>query len=80
MAVQACGTTRFRSQETSVYAQIHARVCFIENRGREEHYVLVTEWLGQNRRLSKDYGRLPKSTEAFICAAMGRLMARRLAR
>jgi transposase len=22
-------------------------------------------WLGQNRRLSKDYGRLPESGEAF---------------
>jgi putative transposase len=37
-------------------------------------------WLGQNRRLSKDYERLPESSEAFIYAAMSRLMARRLAR
>lgn len=37
-------------------------------------------WLGQNRRLSKDYERLPESSEAFIYAAMTRLMARRLAR
>jgi putative transposase len=37
-------------------------------------------WLGQNRRLSKDYERLPESAEAFIYAAMSRLMARRLAR
>jgi putative transposase len=37
-------------------------------------------WLGQNRRLSKDYERLPESGEAFIYAAMSRLMARRLAR
>jgi putative transposase len=37
-------------------------------------------WLGQNRRLSKDYERLPQSAEAFIYAAMSRLMARRLAR
>ena len=36
-------------------------------------------WLGQNRRLSKDYERLPESSEAFIYAAMSRLMARRLA-
>ena len=37
-------------------------------------------WLGQNRRLSKDYERLPESAEAFIYAAMSRLMVRRLAR
>jgi hypothetical protein len=37
-------------------------------------------WLGQNRRLSKDYERLRESAEAFIYVAMSRLMARRLAR
>jgi putative transposase len=37
-------------------------------------------WLGQNRRMSKDYERLTESSEAFIYAAMSRLMARRLAR
>jgi putative transposase len=37
-------------------------------------------WLGHNRRLSKDYERLPESAEAFIYVAMSRLMARRLAR
>jgi putative transposase len=37
-------------------------------------------WLGQNRRLSKDYERLPETGEAFIYVAMSRLMARRLAR
>ena len=37
-------------------------------------------WLGQNRRMSKDYERLPESSEAFVYAAMIRLMARRLAR
>ena len=37
-------------------------------------------WLGHNRRLSKDYERLPESSEAFIYVAMSRLMARRLAR
>jgi transposase len=36
-------------------------------------------WLGQNRRMSKDYERLCASAEAFIYAAMSRLMARRLA-
>jgi putative transposase len=37
-------------------------------------------WLGQNRRLSKDYERLSATSEAFIYVAMTRLMARRLAR
>ena len=37
-------------------------------------------WLGQQRRMSKDYERLPESGEAFIYVAMSRLMARRLAR
>ena len=37
-------------------------------------------WLSQNRRMSKDYERLPESSEAFVYAAMSRLMARRLAR
>ena len=37
-------------------------------------------WLGQNRRMSKDYERLAESSEAFIYASMSRLMARRLAR
>jgi putative transposase len=36
-------------------------------------------WLGQNRRLSKDYERLCATSEAFIYAAMVRLMVRRLA-
>jgi putative transposase len=37
-------------------------------------------WVGQNRRMSKDYERLPESSEAFIYVAMIRLMVRRLAR
>ena len=37
-------------------------------------------WLGQSRRLSKDYERLQESGEAFIYVAMSRLMVRRLAR
>jgi putative transposase len=35
--------------------------------------------IDQNRRMSKDYERLPESSEAFIYVAMSRLMARRLA-
>jgi transposase len=37
-------------------------------------------WLGQNRRMSKDYERLAETSEAFIYVAMSRLMVRRLAR
>jgi putative transposase len=36
-------------------------------------------WLSQNRRTSKDYERLCATGEAFIYAAMTRLMVRRLA-
>jgi hypothetical protein len=37
-------------------------------------------WVGQNRRMSKDYERLPGTSEAFIYVGMMRLMVRRLAR
>jgi putative transposase len=36
-------------------------------------------WLGQNRRMSKDYERLCETSEAFIHVAMIRLMVRRQA-
>jgi putative transposase len=36
-------------------------------------------WLGQNRRMSKDYERLAATSEAFVYVAMSRLMVRRLA-
>ncbi len=36
-------------------------------------------WLGQNRRLSKDYERLCETSEAMVYAAMSRLMLRQLA-
>jgi putative transposase len=36
-------------------------------------------WLGQNRRLSKDYERATETSEALIYLAMTRLMLRRLA-
>lgn len=35
-------------------------------------------WMGRNRRLSKDYEVLPETEEAFLCAAMVRMMLRRL--
>lgn len=37
-------------------------------------------WMGQNRRMSKDYERVPETSEAFMYVAMTRLMTRRLAR
>jgi putative transposase len=37
-------------------------------------------WIGQNRRMSKDYEKLCATSEAFVYAAMSRLMLRRLAR
>jgi putative transposase len=37
-------------------------------------------WIGHNRRMSKDYERLCATGEAFVYAAMSRLMVRRLAR
>jgi transposase len=37
-------------------------------------------WISHNRRMSKDYERLCSTSEAFIYAAMTRLMLRRLAR
>jgi len=37
-------------------------------------------WLGHNRRMSKDYERLPESSEAFVYVAMSRLMVKRLSR
>jgi putative transposase len=37
-------------------------------------------WIEQNRRMSKDYERLCASGEAFVYAAMIRLMTRRLTR
>ena len=37
-------------------------------------------WLGLQRRLAKDYERLPASSEAFVYIAMTRIMLRRLTR
>jgi putative transposase len=36
-------------------------------------------WLGRNRRLSKDYERLPSTSESLVYIGMIRLMLRRLA-
>ena len=37
-------------------------------------------WISHNRRMAKDYERLCATGEAFVYAAMARLMVRRLAR
>ena len=37
-------------------------------------------WISHNRRMAKDYERLCATAEAFVYAAMTRLMVRRLAR
>jgi putative transposase len=37
-------------------------------------------WLSQSRRMSKNYERLCATSEAFVYAAMTRIMVRRLAR
>jgi putative transposase len=37
-------------------------------------------WIDHNRKMSKDYERLAATSEAFVYAAMSRLMVRRLAR
>jgi transposase len=37
-------------------------------------------WLGQNRRMNKDYERLMATSEVFVYVAMTRLMLKRLAR
>ena len=37
-------------------------------------------WIEQNRRMSKDYEKLSASGEAFVYAAISRLMVRRLIR
>lgn len=34
----------------------------------------IFSWLGQNRRMSKDYERLAATSEAFVYVAMSRLM------
>ncbi|MBA3792127.1 MAG: transposase [Rubrobacter sp.] len=53
----------------------HAKLVFCEQ-SIERSF----SWTGQNRRLSKDYERVPETGEALMYVAMTRLMVRRLAR
>ena len=39
-----------------------------------------SSWIDQNCRLSKDYEKLPATSEAFVYVAMSRLMVKRLVR
>lgn len=64
---------RVTEREPRVAAHAEFVVC-------EQSIERTFSWLGQNRRMSKDYERLPESGEAFIYAAMSRLMVKRLAR
>lgn len=60
----------------------------VERLGDQQGFVLLPKrwivertiaWLNRQRRLSRDYERLPKTSEAFVYVAMIRLMVRRLA-
>ena len=55
----------------NVFRGILPRRCVVER---------TFSWLGQSRRLSKEYERLCETSEAVIYATMRRLMLRRLAR
>jgi transposase len=37
-------------------------------------------WLSRNRRLAKDYERLPETGETFLYMAMSRILIKRLAK
>jgi len=57
-----------------------ARFCgFAEKVGGGKDIRLALAWLGQARRLAKDYERLPERGVAMIHWAMSRIMLRRLA-
>jgi putative transposase len=59
----------------------------VERMGGQSGFVLLPKrwivertiaWLSRQRRLSRDYERLPKTSEAFMYVAMIRLMLKRL--
>ena len=53
----------------------HAELVFCD-----QSFERTFSWLSQNRRMGKDYERLPETAEEKIYGAMIRLMLRRLAR
>jgi putative transposase len=73
---------------TSLFRLHHRLITVLHTRLQQNLEVLprrwVVErtfaWLSQNRRMSKDYERLCVTGEAFVYAAMSRLMVRRLVR
>ena len=79
-----CGAAKPRSDRTRV-PEAKSRTGLMPPQGftvlpRRWVVERTFSWLGQNRRMSKDYERLPESSEAFVYVAMSRLMARRMAR
>ena len=71
-----------------VAQQFHFRLLPVLRSKTQKGFVLLARrwvvertfaWLGLNRRLSKDYQRLPESSVAFTHIAMIRIMVRRLA-
>jgi putative transposase len=63
-------------------------LCIVEKEEGQKGFVVLPRrwvvertfaWLNRSRRLSKDYERLPSTSEAFIYVAMIRLMIRKLA-
>ena len=73
MATRQVWPARVAEREPRLAA--HAELVFCE-----QSIERTFSWLGQNRRMSKDYERLCASAEAFVYAAMIRLMVRRLVR
>ena len=73
LAVRRVWSARVAEQELRLAA--HAEFVFCD-----QSIERTFSWLGQNRRMRKDYERLPETGEAFIYVAMSRLMVKRLAR
>lgn len=61
---------RFASEPTKGFRGVLPRRWCVER---------TFSWLGESRRLSKDYERLPATSEAMIYATMSRIMLKRLA-
>jgi transposase len=73
LAVRRVWSARVAEREPRMAGHAEFVIC-------EQSIERTFSWLSQNRRMSKDYERLCASAEAFIYAAMIRLMVRRLAR
>jgi transposase len=71
-AHQVRATVRVAEREPRMAGHAEFVIC-------EQSIERTFSWIDKNRRMSKDYERLPESAEAFIYVAMSRLMLRRLA-